>query len=1487
MIRTFTLFRLAVCLLLTCCVLSTYAQTVNIPDANFKSALIANHAINTNGDSEIQVSEAEAFTGTMRVSNKSISDLTGIESFTSLTALWCDNNNLTSLNVSSNTALTTLRCDHNAITKLDVSNNTRLTDLRCYVNQIASLDVSANTMLSVLLVFQNKLTALDVSTNTALTQLQASFNQLTTLDVSGNHQLTNLDVRKNYLMMLNVKNGNNTSFVNFDARQNPQLYCIEVDDAAWAEANWTQVDAGAYFSTDCAGSQNDIVYIPDQNFKSILLAYGPINTNNDREIQVAEAANYTGAIKVAGKDISDLTGIEAFTNITVLECHSNNLTSLDVSKNTKLTYLRCDHNSISSLDVSSNTLLRELLCYYNQLTALNVSANTALNNLMCFGNKITSLDVSANTQLINLQTQHNQLTSLTIGNKTNLTTLYTDANKLTSLDITGAPAIVNLRVNLNKLTSLDLTHNTQVEMVIAGDNLLTSLDLRNNVKLNSLRVYNNKLTTLNLRTNINLTDFFAEKNPFTSLDVRSGHNTTLAYFNTMNTPQLFCIEVDDPAWSQEHWPLVDPASHFSEDCNPSDNVVYIPDVNFKNYLVGRPEINTNGDDEIQVTEAHAYNDFINVGSKNISDLTGIEAFTAITFLFAGDNHLTKLDLSANTALTQADVSVNDLTSFILGDNASLSTVVCSDNQLPSLDVSGLPSLKNLEVDENHLTKIDVSQNPLLEYLGATINQITEIDVSANTHLRGLGVTNNHLTYLNMKNGHNSSMLGFAAKQNPDLHCIEVDDVAYAQANWSDDVDPGVTFSTDCDYPQDNVVYIPDPNFKQRVLMDTDINTNGDDEIQVSEAEAFTGFLNLDATGVADQTGLEAFINIEALDIQHSNMTSLDLSANTALKYVDCGQNQITTLKINPGLETLYCYYNQISSIDLNGNTHLMYFDATDNNLTSLDLGALDTTVLVLSIAQNPITSIDLSGLSNLEVIGAYETQLTSLDLNAFPKLSSVYVWDNPEMTSIKVRNGNNINMDFSATNSPKLRCIEVDNVAYAEQYFAKDDTAWFSENCGNAGGDVVYFADPNLKSFLVSLPDVNSNHDTEIQVSEAEYGGSAGSNWNTLFIENKDIHDATGMEAFVNLRYLIMNNNHLTTIDVRQMTGLKGIQLTDNDLTSVQFGNGLESLVVDSNELTDLDLSNASGLLTLHFANNPMGPLDVSHLTNLRDLDCSGTGISSLDVSANINLTSLLCASNQLTNVDVSTLTNLAYLGVNNNQLSSVNLSNNLQLQWMNCSDNPITALNVNHLTHLYGIVVNNTPITSLDLSNLHELEDVNVEHNQLTSLTTAGSWNLVYLHAGFNQLTSFTPGGVLDVLELNDNRLTSLDLGGYEGHDYYFWNMHNNPDLHCVDVIDVEFAQTNWSDFFDEGVSFSTDCGGADPAGRMTISMYPNPVVDKVNIDSTEPVDLVQVFDSTGGLLIDTQKGNTIDFSSFRRGVYLMHVYSGGKRTPVRVVKE
>jgi len=69
-----------------------YAQNVNIPDANFKAYLVANTAINTNGDTEIQESEAASFTGQIGCSNKGITNMTGLEAFTSLTALQCIQN---------------------------------------------------------------------------------------------------------------------------------------------------------------------------------------------------------------------------------------------------------------------------------------------------------------------------------------------------------------------------------------------------------------------------------------------------------------------------------------------------------------------------------------------------------------------------------------------------------------------------------------------------------------------------------------------------------------------------------------------------------------------------------------------------------------------------------------------------------------------------------------------------------------------------------------------------------------------------------------------------------------------------------------------------------------------------------------------------------------------------------------------------------------------------------------------------------------------------------------------------------------------------------------------------------------------------------------------------------------------------------------------------------------------------------------------------
>ena len=198
-------------------------DNTNFPDANFRTVV---KKFDTNQDSSLSDTEIAAVKK-INCSNKGITNLKGIEYFTSLNILWCTDNQLTALDVSENTALTKLNCCFNKLTSLDVSKNTALTILECHVNRLTSLDVSKNTALTELNCSINKLTALDVSKNTALTELYCNDNQLTSLDVSKNTALTGLKCRNNQLTVLDVSK--NTALTDLECRNN-QLTSLDLSN---------------------------------------------------------------------------------------------------------------------------------------------------------------------------------------------------------------------------------------------------------------------------------------------------------------------------------------------------------------------------------------------------------------------------------------------------------------------------------------------------------------------------------------------------------------------------------------------------------------------------------------------------------------------------------------------------------------------------------------------------------------------------------------------------------------------------------------------------------------------------------------------------------------------------------------------------------------------------------------------------------------------------------------------------------------------------------------------------------------------------------------------------------------------------------------------------------------------------------------------------------------------------------------------------------
>ncbi|MFH2142646.1 MAG: T9SS type A sorting domain-containing protein [Bacteroidota bacterium] len=308
-------------LLITTAILFTYclnAQIVNIPDANFKAALVNNYAINTNMDTEIQVSEANSFTGTIDVSSNFISDLTGIEYFVALTIFKCTGNDFNILDLSNNVALTQLYCDYNltGITSINVSNSPLLTVLNCEHSDLSNINISNNTALTHLYCEFNQLSTLDVSNNTSLVRIQCHYNQLTTLDVANNIALTYMDCSGNQLNSIVLSN--NTALTNFRCNSN-QLITLDVSNNT------------ALNEFRCSGNQ------------------------------------------LSNIDLSNNT------TLTQLYIESNQISSLNLSNNTMLQLLYCATNQLTSLDLSYNTSLTFLSCIYNQLIFLNVRNGNNIN----------------------------------------------------------------------------------------------------------------------------------------------------------------------------------------------------------------------------------------------------------------------------------------------------------------------------------------------------------------------------------------------------------------------------------------------------------------------------------------------------------------------------------------------------------------------------------------------------------------------------------------------------------------------------------------------------------------------------------------------------------------------------------------------------------------------------------------------------------------------------------------------------------------------------------------------------------------------------------------------------------------------------------------------------------------------------------------------------------------------------------------------------
>lgn len=437
---------LIISMLLSYCGLEVFAQYVNIPDPKFKAALVSNSQVNTDANTEISFVEARAYSGELYIQNDSIRSLVGIEAFVNIVGLYCDNNQLTQLDVRKNVLLTYLDCSHNLLSALDISANTALNYLYCTNNQIAALDATNQSSLYFIDCSHNLLTIL--KTKNVSDAIYCSYNNLTSFDFSASPFLYELFCTNNQLTTLNLS---------------ANIYL-----------DWV----------DCSSNQLTILDVSNNiNMASLYVS------NNQLLVLDVRKNSILNSLDCSNNQLTTLD-VNSNTSLVNLYCRNNKLKTLVYNNAFQLELLDCSNNLLPSIDLKSSNNFRSLNCSYNQLTALMVPYFQREIHINCSYNLLTKLSISDGQYFKKLDCSHNQLSSLLLQNIV-IDTLNCSSNQLSSVALSSYLSYLDF--SNNKIASVDLSKSTGLARLYCFSNQLTQLDVSKNLSITDFDSQNNPL----------------------------------------------------------------------------------------------------------------------------------------------------------------------------------------------------------------------------------------------------------------------------------------------------------------------------------------------------------------------------------------------------------------------------------------------------------------------------------------------------------------------------------------------------------------------------------------------------------------------------------------------------------------------------------------------------------------------------------------------------------------------------------------------------------------------------------------------------------------------------------------------------------------------------------------------------------------------------------------------------------------------------------
>ncbi|PQJ72408.1 DUF7619 domain-containing protein [Polaribacter butkevichii] len=1097
-----------------------------------------------------------------------------------------------------------------------------------------------------------------------------------------------------------------------------------------------------------------IVNIPDNEFKNVLLTYSPsIDTNNDNEIQVTEAAAVTsldvsyhqsmedpggfcpdpndpaclgggGGIIIEG--ISDLTGIEAFINLTSLNCSFNDLTSLDVSALTQLTFLDCSNNinynnfsgnfiGISNLTLPNTNTLNTLNVNNNNLASLDLTNQTSLTTLTANQNVLSSLDLSNQTSLTSAIVNNNSLTSLILTNTSLLQNLNCERNQLPALDISTSVALTTLKCPYNQINGIDATNNTALVTLNSHHNLINSLTLPTTSTLTHIYSSVNQITTLDASMATGLIEVSVYGNSLTSL--------TLPTTNTLN--KLLCYQ---------------------------NNLTTL---------------------ETSVTSGLVT---LNASSNSLTSLT-LPTTASLQTLVCNLNSLPSLNLSSSINLTTLNCNNNNLNMLDVSTNTSLTTLSCANNNLTALNTLTNTTLTNLDCSNNQITSLDTTTTNTLTSFICSGNLLTELDLYNFSSLNKIYCNNNLLTSLNLKNGNSNALAynTFSTKNNANLNAICVDDALVAAGSLGNGIDAHTNFTEYCSF-------VPVNSNTITGTVSFDFNNDGCD---AADTKSVNTRINTTSTNVSASSFSAAdgtyTIHINDTDVttelipnfpsfftatpttQTTNFTgsgntetiNFCITANAQVDDVEV--YSFTTSESRPGFDThLRIFHKNNGStiipsgtVTLNFNENQEVFNnasttpdtQTSNSLSwnYTNLQPFEENFIDVYFTIN--TPIDATNPVNGGDTISYTTTITPLTGDATPT-------DNSHIFSDIIVNAYDPN-DVVCFEGDKISTAQVTNdLTYRIRF----------QNTGTASAINIVVKDIiDIDLDMATFTPIAASHSyrtaisntnkvefifENIQLADSTSNEPASHGW--IFYKIKPKNTAVIGDAFDTTANIYFDYNAPVITNTFNTTVSTETTIPDNNFEMALINAGLDDGTPDQkvftdniNTITNLDVSNKNitdltginaftALTTLNVSNNQLSTLDVSTHSLLSSLDAQSNGLTSLNVKNGNNTNFTLFNTINNPNLTCIEVDDAAYSTLNwtnidttsnfvNNQAACTALSTDLynSLEF-SLSPNPTNGkININSLEKATLIIY---AITGKEIKN----REIAIGKNEITNLNLA-----------------------------------------------------------------------------------------------------------------------------------------------------------------------